>query len=144
MNNTYEARLERLKDELTRPTVAEIMQMHKENRELHHARPFDDKDYVIDEVPAQHLPHADILSKKATTIKMATEEITTQMPMIEKSSDAERYLFIGKFYFPYCVTNHSFPNGPFSHTCIRSHTISFKILFNYIKLLTQFYTHPHS
>lgn len=94
MNNTYEARLERLKDELTRPTVAEIMQMHKENRDLNNAKPFDDRDYVIDEVPSQHLSRADILSKKVTTMQMATEEITTQMPIIEKSSDAERYLFM--------------------------------------------------
>lgn len=91
VNNTYEARLERLKEELTSPTMAEIMQMHKENRQLHNAKPYDEKDYVIDEVPSHHLPNRDAVSKKTTTMRTATEEITTHMPIIAQTSDGERY-----------------------------------------------------
>lgn len=65
--------------------------MHKENRELHNAKQFDEKDYVIDEVPLLHVSNDDQLSKKTTTMRTAVEDITTQMPIIQHTSDDERY-----------------------------------------------------
>lgn len=71
--------------------------MHKANSKLDNEKRFDDNEYVIndkDSLPPLSEHHMDVLTKKATTIMAANEEITTQMPIIEKSSDDERYLYI--------------------------------------------------
>lgn len=57
VNNTYEARLKRLKEELNGPTVTEIIQMHKlqdRHPKIHETG----KDHVpsFEETPAHHLP----------------------------------------------------------------------------------------
>lgn len=66
--------------------------MHKNNRDLINGKAFDDKDYVIEETPIRHHSRDDVLSKKTTTIRTASDEITTQMPMIEEITDTDRYL----------------------------------------------------
>lgn len=63
--------------------------MHKENRDRDNGgKGFDEKDYVIEEAPVRQY---DMLSKKATTIRTVNDEITTEMPMIQETSDTERY-----------------------------------------------------
>lgn len=70
--------------------------MHRENRDRDNGgRIVDEKDYVIEEVPVRH---SDVLSKKATTIRTATDEITTEMPMIGENTNTER-LELSQFSF---------------------------------------------
>lgn len=67
--------------------MAEIIEMHRGNRDSINGKATHDKDYVIEETPGRH---HDVISKKTTTIRTATVEITTEMPIIEQSSDADR------------------------------------------------------
>lgn len=110
---TYQMRLDRLKDELNRPVITSeylkrsrlnghIPTTHKKLKEEKLKDPDSmnetTKDWIVNDMPPaeEHIPddhtEQDKLTKKQITLDTILDEITTRMPLIdENGSESDRY-----------------------------------------------------
>ena len=88
VDNTYEARLKRLKEELNGPTVTEIIQMHKRQEKF---QTYDDDDNDDDKDKHEILKEQPSMQQRQEQLrKNATEPLNTDTMPLDQSFDRER------------------------------------------------------
>lgn len=91
VDNTYEARLRRLKEELNGPTVTEIIQMHKRQETFQTYDDDDDNDDADDKDKHEILIEPPTMQQHEEQLrKNATEPLTTDTMPLDQSFDRER------------------------------------------------------
>lgn len=93
VDNTYQARLKRLKEELNGPSVTEIIQMHKENNNNHS---FDggivNEDDVLEEPPQIHSSSSSSMSPLSSQSpkNSTTNSLNSNTMPLDQSFDRDR------------------------------------------------------
>lgn len=91
VDNTYEARLKRLKEELNGPTVTEIIQMHKlQEKNQTYDDDNDNKNTDKDEIFKQHPPMQQQQQQQQQIRKNATKPLNSNTMPLDQSFDRDR------------------------------------------------------
>lgn len=92
VNNTYEARLERLKDELNPPTVSEFIQMHKSQIQQHSdTKEIENSKNVLEQHNSTEKP------PKAIIVETESIENQRYFVLIEQVKNKKKMIFTFRF-----------------------------------------------